>query len=127
MGGRELADALARAAIDAVEPRRCTREAIARVGIDRPVTLFALGKAARGRAEAAPASVEVTRGIVLAPDDAPLAHLAVRRGAHPLPCTDAIAHGDEVLALARSLGEDDLALVLISGGGSSMLERPIEG
>ena len=127
MGGRELADALARAAIEAVEPRRCTREAIARVGIDRPVTLFALGKAARGMAEAALASVEVTRGIVLAPDDVPLAHLTVRRGGHPLPSPDAVAHGDEVLALARSMGEDDLALVLISGGGSSMLERPIEG
>lgn len=127
MHGQELAEALARAAIDAVEPRRCTREAIARAAIDRPVVLFAFGKAARGMAEAALECVEVARGIVIAPDDAPIGALAVRRGGHPAPSADAIAHGDEVLALARSLGEDDLALVLISGGGSSMLERPIDG
>lgn len=124
---RELAEALARAAIAAVEPNRCTRDAIARAAIDRPVTLFAFGKAARGMAEAALASTRVARGIVIAPNDAPIDGLVVRRGGHPMPSPDAVAHGEEVLALARSLGEDDLALVLISGGGSAMLERPIEG
>jgi hydroxypyruvate reductase len=125
----ELATALARAAVAAVEPHAVTRAALesVRSAIDRPCTLFAFGKAARGMAEAACETVDAARGIVIALDDAPLGALAVRRGAHPSPCPDAVRHGDEVLALARSLGPDDLALVLISGGGSSMLERPVAG
>lgn len=123
----EVAQALARAAIDAVEPRRCTREALARAGIDEPVTLFAFGKAARGMTAGALDVVQAKRGIVIARDDAPIGSLVVRTGGHPAPSTDAIELGDEVLALAGSLGAGDVALVLVSGGGSAMLERPIDG
>ena len=119
------------AALAAVDPQICTRRAILSLReqgmrLER-VTLFALGKAARGMAEAALAELHIDRGIVIALDDAPLAHLRVARGGHPLPADDAELHGAAVLELARSLGPDDLALVLVSGGGSAMLELPVPG
>jgi glycerate 2-kinase len=122
-----LRAALIRGALDAVEPRRRTCAAIASASIDRPVTLLAFGKASRAMAAGALDAVSVAQGIVLSEDDSPLGGLRVVRAAHPTPALDAAERADEVLALARSLGPDDVALVLVSGGGSSMLERPASG
>ncbi|AKF06254.1 glycerate kinase type-2 family protein [Sandaracinus amylolyticus] len=127
----ELASALARATIAAVDPRACTRDALRREGARArgPWTVLAFGKAARGMTEGALDELEVERGMVIALDGSPFAHpaITVRRGAHPAPATDAAEHGAEMEALARSLGAGDRALVLVSGGGSAMLERPVEG
>lgn len=49
------------------------------------------------------------------------------RGAHPDPAADAVSTGQAIVAAADALGPDDLALCLVSGGGSSMLELPREG
>ena len=52
-------------------------------------------------------------------------------GARKLPDNRPTAEGVEgskrILEIARSLGEDDLLLVLISGGGSALLPLPVEG
>jgi hydroxypyruvate reductase len=117
------------AALEAVDPVACTRRALRAlrergIKLER-VTLFAFGKAARGMAEAALAEAQVTGGMVIALDDAPLEALSVARGSHPLPHEGAPAQGEAMLNLARSLGPNDLALVLVSGGGSAMLELPL--
>jgi hydroxypyruvate reductase len=128
---RELALDLFDAALTAVEPVGCTRQALrelrVRGELPERVVLFAFGKAARGMAEAALAELEVTTGIVIGHDDGELFPLTVHRGGHPVPAPDAPRHGAEVLALARSLGPHDTALVLVSGGGSAMLELPAPG
>lgn len=75
------------------------------------------------------------------PDGAPLSGLVVTRYAHGLPlarirCLEAghpvpDAAGEqaarEILALAQDLGPDDLLIVLVSGGGSSLLSLPVPG
>ena len=125
---RALALELAEAALAAVEPERATRAALARLearGVPLTgATIFAFGKASVGMARAALAACAPRGGIVVAPGPAALPPLEVRVGGHPTPAPDAIETGDRVLALARSLGPGDVALCLISGGGSSMLERP---
>jgi len=75
------------------------------------------------------------------PADAPLDGLVITRYAHSLPlkrvrCVEA-GHPvpDEsgemaarrILSMAEALGKDDLLLVLVSGGGSSLLSLPAEG
>ncbi len=128
---RALALDLLDAALDAVEPRRVTVAAIERaraVGLALDgCTLFAFGKAARAMAEGALAACRVRRGIVVGFEEGALGPLALRRGAHPLPARDAPRVGAEVLALARSLGPGDVALCLVGGGGSAMLELPRPG
>ncbi len=75
------------------------------------------------------------------PVDAPLSGLVVTRyqhsqptrridvveASHPLPDGRGEAAALRMLALATELGEEDLLLALISGGGSSLLAAPVEG
>jgi glycerate 2-kinase len=46
---------------------------------------------------------------------------------HPLPDTRGVAAGERIAALLTQLGERDLVLALISGGGSALLTRPAPG
>ncbi|MEB2311931.1 MAG: DUF4147 domain-containing protein [Sorangiineae bacterium] len=129
---RAVALELIDAALAAIEPRRVTILALERARragarLDG-CTVFAFGKAARGMAEGALAACEVRGGLVVSYDDrGALGPLALRRGGHPLPLPDAAEVGREVLALAERLGPDEVALCLVSGGGSTMLELPREG
>jgi hydroxypyruvate reductase len=56
----------------------------------------------------------------------PLSRIRVVEAGHPVPDTQGEAAAREILSLARSLGPDDLLLVLVSGGGSSLLALPAE-
>lgn len=54
----------------------------------------------------------------------PTEHIKVLEAAHPVPDAAGVAATEEILELAASLGEDDLLLCLISGGGSALLSAP---
>lgn len=58
---------------------------------------------------------------------APTRRIGVVEAGHPVPDEAGEAAARDILALARALGEDDLLLVLVSGGGSSLLSLPVEG
>ncbi len=53
--------------------------------------------------------------------------IRVVEAGHPVPDESGEAAAREILALARGLGEDDLLLTLVSGGGSSLLSLPADG
>ena len=57
----------------------------------------------------------------------PTQRIRVVEAGHPVPDESGEAAAREILALARALGPDDLLLVLVSGGGSSLLALPVEG
>ncbi|WP_227753533.1 MULTISPECIES: glycerate kinase [Ramlibacter] len=97
-----------------------------------------------GAGKAAGAMVHAVEA--LWPADAPLSGLAVTRyghtpqrpagvparveiveAAHPVPDAAGLQAAGRILELAQGLGPDDLALCLISGGGSSLLTLPCEG
>jgi glycerate 2-kinase len=73
--------------------------------------------------------------------DGPLAGLVVTRyghgercerikiveSGHPVPDEAGAAAAQQMLALAREMGPDDLVLALVSGGGSSLITLPAEG
>lgn len=127
---RELALDLFDVALVAIDPIACTTRALTQLrqqGMPPRVHVIAFGKAARGMADAALAELDVVGGLVLGFEQGTLGPLTLLAGRHPLPSPDAPEHGTQVLALARSLGEDDAALVLISGGGSALLEVPKAG
>ncbi len=74
------------------------------------------------------------------PADAPLSGLVITRyqhgllanrikiieAGHPVPDESGESAAREIFRLAKSLGKDDLLLVLVSGGGSSLLSLPVE-
>ena len=53
--------------------------------------------------------------------------LRLLTGEHPYPGAGSAEGGAALLQIAEESGEDDLLLALISGGGSSLAEVPIEG
>lgn len=54
-------------------------------------------------------------------------HIAVVEAGHPVPDTAGESAAQEILRRAKALTPQDLLLVLISGGGSSLLTLPPEG
>jgi len=56
----------------------------------------------------------------------PTRRIRVVEGGHPVPDEHGQEAAREILALARSLQQDDLLLVLVSGGGSSLLALPVD-
>jgi len=123
----DLVDA-ALAAIDAEATTTAALRQLAADGLDLGgCTVFAFGKAAAPMARAALAAVEVAGGVVVAREPLELPPLRSFVGGHPVPAADAPTTGRAVLDLARSLGPDDVALCLVSGGGSAMLELPRDG
>lgn len=128
---RGLLEESFRAAIDAADPLRIVAQHLPPPPSGRTVVVGA-GKAAASMALA------VERAW---PKDAPLEGLVITRyrhglptdrirvveAAHPVPDATGEAAAREILVLARSLSENDLLLVLISGGGSALLSLPADG
>jgi hydroxypyruvate reductase len=128
---RELVRRAFDAAIDAVDARRATEACLRANPIDGPVELFALGKAALGMSAGAAAACDVRGGIVIAPhgtrDAALPATVEVLRGAHPIPDAHVASRGERWLARAASVPPSTTALVLVSGGGSALVDAPVAG
>ncbi len=57
----------------------------------------------------------------------PLQRTRVHPAGHPIPDPAGVEGTRRILDLVDSLGEGDLALVLISGGASALLVQPVEG
>jgi glycerate 2-kinase len=57
----------------------------------------------------------------------PTKHIRVIEAGHPVPDEAGEQAAKEILSAVRTLREDDLLLVLISGGGSSLLSLPAPG
>lgn len=57
----------------------------------------------------------------------PCRRIEVVQAAHPVPDENGLRAAQRILVLAANLGEDDLALCLISGGGSALLTVPAPG
>jgi glycerate 2-kinase len=99
-----------------------------------PVWLVALGKAAGPMTRAALAALDEigvapAGGIVVT--HAPVAlddsRITVAVGDHPIPGEGSFAAAALVGELASRVGADDIALVLLSGGASSLIAAPIDG
>ncbi|RVT84639.1 glycerate kinase type-2 family protein [Inhella crocodyli] len=95
--------------------------------------VLGLGKAAAGMG----AAVEATwpeaaplRGVLVAPHGTPdpgLRRLTLRHARHPRPDAHSVAAARALLGATAGLGADDLVLVLLSGGASSLATLPLPG
>lgn len=94
------------------------------------IFLVAFGKAARPMAEAALEKLEGidVRGLLVPPasDDGPLSPLQVIPAGHPEPDRGSLYAANAATTLLMMALEKDLVLFLVSGGGSAMLEAPLD-
>lgn len=97
---------------------------------DGSIYLVAFGKASCSMASAAAKKLgaRLKAGVASIPTGASLSlpHVEVFHGGHPLPDEGSLAAGQAVGRLLEHTSSGDLVLVLISGGGSAMLEWPRE-
>ena len=69
----------------------------------------------------------INDGIIIAPEipcNIKFRKLRVLRGDHPIPGENTLKSTEEVLNLIKNVGSNDLVIVLISGGGSALFEKP---
>jgi hydroxypyruvate reductase len=101
------------------------------LGAHARVLLVGAGKASAEMAAAVEDLLgpHVSDGLVITKDGhaVPTRRVAVREASHPLPDARGVAATAALRALLDSAGERDLVLVLLSGGGSALLEQPADG
>lgn len=117
------------AAIGAAQPSLCVPRHLPQPPSGRLVVIGA-GKASAAMARAVEdhwrgelSGVVVTRygyGV-------PCRRIDIVEAAHPVPDAAGLAAAERILAAVRELRAEDLVLCLISGGGSSLLVRPLPG
>jgi glycerate 2-kinase len=56
-----------------------------------------------------------------------LKKILVREGSHPLPDQDSVSATEDLLEFVDPLTDQDLVVCALSGGGSALMEAPIEG
>jgi glycerate 2-kinase len=93
-----------------------------------------MGKAAHPMAAAAVAALKramltIAGGVIIAPELEPSPHAALRslQGNHPLPGRFSFTAADRIGETAVGMRSDDIALVLLSGGVSSLIAAPLRG
>jgi glycerate 2-kinase len=124
---RELLESLFRTAVDAAHPSQCLPPNLPEPPPRGRLVVLAAGKAAGSMTEAAErhylgriaedrlAGIAVTRHGY----GRPTRHIAVVEAGHPVPDEAGLKGTERALALAAAAGEDDLVLVLLSGGASA--------
>lgn len=138
--------ALQRAAFAAADPEAAVRSHVERhlesaadgvrveghvalLDLDARLVLIAFGKASLAMARGALAQLgdRVTSGVVVHPVGASVgtdwpSTIALSSGGHPVPNEGSLESGRRAAQLLEGLTPSDLVLVLVSGGGSAMLE-----
>ncbi|HET90927.1 MAG TPA: glycerate kinase [Chloroflexi bacterium] len=131
-------------ALSAVEPRGCTRQALRRSGdrlwvgervydLDRvrDVYVVGCGKAGAPMVQGVEDVLgdHITAGVVVVKEGhvAPTRQVRLVEAGHPLPDARSVMGARAVVDLLQRVGERDLVIVLISGGGSALLTLPAPG
>ncbi len=137
MDHRTLLRAMFDAAVTAAHPSHCLPPHLPAPPANGRIILLAAGKAAGSMTRVAESFYRERYG--LGPDrltglavtrigyGEPTAFMRVVEAGHPVPDEAGLAATRETLALAASAGEDDLVLVLLSGGGSANWIAPAGG
>lgn len=139
---RRDASEILKAALDAVDPYKAVCRHLRLEGnrllageqeLDCPssVHVVGFGKAAASMAHAVEEILgdRIAGGIVTVKEGhaLPLKRVRVVEASHPIPDERGLNAAGEITGILESLGEGDLVICLISGGGSALLPLPVDG
>lgn len=136
---RSSALSIFQAALDAADPRLAVERALSRPDVQsliasaHRIIVVGAGKAGAPMAQAVESTLgdRISAGFVnvkyehIAPT--PLHRITIHEAGHPLPDDSGLIGTRGIIRLVSGLDENDLVLCLISGGGSALLELPVEG
>ncbi|HTI63204.1 MAG TPA: DUF4147 domain-containing protein [Gemmatimonadaceae bacterium] len=123
-------------AVAAAAPGPLTARAFEALNLERArrIWIFAIGKAARPMAAAAVTTAlrslhSIVGGVVVGPDDAPSPYPTIQslRGDHPVPGRGSFEAAERIAEVASGRRGTDVALVLLSGGATSLIGAPVRG
>lgn len=121
------------AGLAAADPAKAVPTHLPEIPSTGRTVVVGAGKAAASMARALenawPAGRPAPEGLVVTRYDhaVPLQHIECVEAAHPVPDAAGRKAAQRILELATGLGEHDLLICLISGGGSALLALPAEG
>lgn len=132
---REVLMQLLEAAVASADPERCLPPALPPVPDTGRLILLGAGKGSAAMVRAAEryyrdegvldriAGFAVTRtGFAL-----PTERISLLEAGHPVPDEHSVEAAQKALRLAEDAGEDDVVLVLLSGGASALWTAPVDG
>jgi glycerate 2-kinase len=120
-------------ALRAADPAAAVRRALSGTDLACKGRIFVVGagKAGVAMTEAAEGFLgdRIAAGVVSVPAVPAAQGRRVKfiHGGHPLPTSGSMDAGREISKLLEKISADDLVLVLLSGGGSALLELPRQG
>ena len=91
------------------------------------IYVVAFGKASFGMMSAVCDHINITKGVVITNDtsiNSPSEKIEVVIGGHPIPNNKSIEGADKIINIVKQCDKNDLLLVLISGGGSTLFCKP---
>jgi glycerate-2-kinase len=91
------------------------------------ICVVGFGKASVGLAQAVCDSIDVKKGIIITNDPNNIVRsecVDTFVGSHPIPDQNSIDGTEKILDIIKMCGNEDLLIVLISGGGSALLCKP---
>lgn len=121
------------AGLEEIDPARVTRDALVGLEIgDGKLVVLSVGKAGVAMASAASEALgdRIDAGLIVAKQgqlSEDVDGFAGIEASHPIPNEDSLRAGEMALELVSDLNPEDTIIALISGGGSALLEYPIEG
>ena len=89
------------------------------------IFVVGFGKASASMAKAIEEMMDVDGGMVISTEDIELRKIENVKGSHPLPDRKNVEATEKLVDIVKNADEEDLIIVLISGGGSSLLCMPI--
>lgn len=118
--------------IEDVLPMKAVRKVLEKIKLDKPVYVFAIGKAAWEMADEAVRFLgnRIVEGIVVTKyghSRGKIPGVRIMESGHPMPDENSVAAAGEVLKLADRVTGEEQVLLLLSGGGSALVEMPAPG
>lgn len=121
-----------KASIKAVLPDATVINALEKKNFTGNIVVIAIGKAAWNMANAAKKALgnKILKGIVVTKyghSRGQLEGFEIIEAGHPIPDKNSIKGACQALKLVQNLTEKDNVIFLISGGGSALFEKPMDG
>lgn len=129
---REDANTIIKNSIDAVLPDKAVRKVLSKRYFQKPVYIIAIGKAAWDMANEAVKSLngELFGGVVVTKyqhSKGLIEGMEIIESGHPTPDENSVRAAKIIMEKANSLPENMDILLLLSGGGSALVELPANG
>lgn len=113
-------------------PDRAVEQALSGIQLNGNIYVVAFGKAGWQMAYAASKILNgrMKQGVIVTKyqhSRGELPKFSIIEAGHPVPDENSVKGADMIMNLMRQAGKDDTVVLLVSGGGSALLEKPEEG